>query len=80
MSAGALPLVFAFGERAVCDVVDPSIPAAEVLPAIAFYFAPQAGFAGGLVWVAGDGERELDPLRPIGEQVPAEALIRIAPR
>lgn len=77
MSEGPLALVFTCGERAVCHLVDPAAPAGEVSERVALYFAPAIAPAGALVWRAEGGPRPLDPARPIGEQVPAEAEIEI---
>ena len=76
MTDGSLPLVFTCGERAVCHLVDPAAPARDLETRVALYFAP-AAVPAGLVWRSGDGARPLDPARPIGDQVPAEAEIEL---
>lgn len=77
MTEGSLPLVFTCGERAVCHLVDPAAPARDLEARVALYFAPAVVPAGGLVWRSSDGARPLDPARPIGDQVPAEAEIEL---
>lgn len=79
MTGGSLPLVFAHGERAVCHAVDPGMPAHQLLSLMSLYLAPVPPQPGALVWRSDEGVRPLDPARPIGEQVPADALIEIGP-
>lgn len=77
MTGETLPLVFAYGERAVCHAVDPGMPARQLLSRISLYLAPGPAPCGALVWRSDEGARLLDLARPIGEQVPADALIEI---
>ncbi|HUP00710.1 MAG TPA: hypothetical protein VM737_04215 [Gemmatimonadota bacterium] len=75
MSGSSLPLVFVMGERAVCHLVDASAPAGDLLAQLPLYLATGSMPTGGWVWSTPLGQRPLDPARPIGEQVPAEAWI-----
>lgn len=79
MTDGALSLVFARGERAVCHTIDPALPAGEVPGLLAWYLGGSDGEAWRLVWISDRGPRRLVPERPIGEQVPADAEIELEP-
>ena len=88
MKDASLSLVVTCGERAVCHVVDSSLPAGELARELALYFSPLALAASApappctlavsgaeLVWRSEGGPRRLDPGAPIGAQVPPEAEI-----
>lgn len=64
----------------MCDAVDPALPAGDLVAVLSLYFAPEDVPAGALIWELPGEDRELDPARPIGQQVPADALIRLTPR
>jgi len=70
-----MPLVLACGERTVCHLVEPSALAGELPALVELYFAPAAMTAGPLRARSAGAEFELDPLRPIGDQVPPDAEI-----
>ncbi len=59
----------------MCHAVDPSRPVRELAGELALYLAPESVPPGPLVWASPVGPRLLDPDRPIGEQVPANATI-----
>lgn len=79
MSPEGLPLVFSRGERAVCHAVDPSTPVSELPSLLALYFGDGHTEGARLVWRSEEGLRPLEPGRPIGEQVPADAEIELEP-
>ena len=70
-----MALVLALGERMVCHLVEPSALPGELPALVELYFAPAAVTAGPLRARSGGAEIELDPLRPIGDQVPPDAEI-----
>jgi len=74
----SLPLVFVRGERAVCHVIDASLPAGEISRAVELYFAPDVSPSGVPLWRSSSGDRPLDPAVAIGAQVPADAEIVFA--
>lgn len=78
MSAG-LPLVFTLGERAVAHAVDPATPAGELAGLLALYLGVDPPEPCGLVCRREDGERALDPLLAIGDQVESDAEIEVRP-
>lgn len=77
MTPDGLPLVFCRGERAVCHAVDPATPVADLPAILALYFGSPPSDETRLVWRSDDGPRALEPGRPIGDQVPAEAEIEL---
>lgn len=79
MTDGALSLVFARGERAVCHTIDPTLPAGEIPALLAWYLGGAGSGSWRLVWVSDEGPRPLAPERPIGEQVPEDAEIELEP-
>lgn len=79
MSSADLPLVIICGERAVFHLIDPDVPAGELLARFDLYFEPGLALGGRAVWNSSEGSLPLDPGRTIGEQVPADAEIEIRP-
>lgn len=75
MSDARLALILACGERVVCHLVEPSALAGELSALVELYFAPHAVGSGPLRARASGVEIELDPMLPIGDQVPAETEI-----
>ena len=75
MSDARLALILACGERVVCHLVEPSALAGELPALVELYFAPHAVGSGPLRARALGVEIELDPMLPIGDQVPAETEI-----
>ena len=75
MSDSALPLVVTCGERVICHLVEPTELAGELPRLVELYFAPH-GIGGGVPRArSGDADLELDPARPIGDQVAPHAEI-----
>jgi hypothetical protein len=75
VSDSALPLVVTCGERVICHLVEPGVLAGELPGLVELYFAPH-GIGGGPPRArSAGGELELDPARPIGEQVAPDAEI-----
>jgi len=75
VSEATLALVLTCGERVVCHLIDPTALARELPALVELYFAPEAVADGPLRARAGGAEIELDPGRPIGEQVSPDAEI-----
>jgi hypothetical protein len=75
VSDARLALILACGERVVCHLVEPSALAGELPALVELYFAPHAVGSGPLRARASGVEIELDPMLPIGDQVPAETEI-----
>lgn len=80
MSEATLSLLFTQGERAVAHAIDPETPVREIPQRLALYLGSDGGGRSlGVVWLSDTGPVALDPGRPVGEQVPAEAVIELRP-
>jgi hypothetical protein len=75
VSDSRLSLVLACGERGVCHLVDPGAPAGDLPGLVELYFAPVTMAPGPLRARIAGAEVELDPARPIGDQVAPDSEI-----
>ncbi|HET9332781.1 MAG TPA: hypothetical protein VFQ21_04290 [Gemmatimonadota bacterium] len=75
MSDSALPLVVTCGERVICHLVEPTVLAGELPRLVELYFAPHGIGCGAPRARSASAELELDPARPIGEQVAPDSEI-----
>ena len=79
MTAATLPLVVLLGERAVCHLVDPDTPAAELPGLLALYLGVSASSLHALARRDGDVLHPLDPALPVGAQLAADAEVELHP-